>query len=261
MNTDFPASNDDYGYLWGADPKHTWMFISHRAEYKGQVANLAEFLGAYNVSCFVAHEHIQVNKEWQKEIEKALNSMEVFLAFITNDFFASEWTNQEIGFALAKGVPIISVKWENCDPKGFIAEKQALNANQYNMSDLADRIFDILVKDPNVPKAQNSVNYKLRDSAVKVFCDARSFPDAEKLFIRLEEFKGFTETQIDKMFDAWNKNYEIYNCFYLNNYDRFLNFISQHSNKWDFEMYEDENGRKKLVRSPKPEQNDDEGPF
>jgi len=86
MNTDFPTSNDDYDYLWGGDPKHTRMFISHRAEYKGQVAKLAESLGAYDVFCFVAHEHIEPNKKWQKEIEKALNSMEVFLAFITDGF-------------------------------------------------------------------------------------------------------------------------------------------------------------------------------
>jgi len=158
-------------------------------------------------------------------------------------------------------VPIIPVKLGGCNPQGFIAEIQALNVNHNDMSDLAGKIFDILVKDPKIPKAQNSVNYKLRDSTVKAFCDASSYRQAEELFIRLTKFKEFTETQIDKMFDAWNENSEIYKCFYLNDYnDRFLDFINKHS-KRDFEMYEDENGRKKLVQIPKLEQNDDEWPL
>jgi hypothetical protein len=63
-------------------------------------------------------------KTWQQEIEKGLETMEVMLAFITDDFHDSVWTNQEVGYALGKGVPIIPVKFGRNDPDGFIGSKQ-----------------------------------------------------------------------------------------------------------------------------------------
>lgn len=63
--------------------------------------------------------------EWQKEIERALNSMDAFVAIHTDGFSKSFWTQQEIGFAAGRGVKIISLKMGE-DPTGFISVHQAL---------------------------------------------------------------------------------------------------------------------------------------
>ncbi len=52
--------------------------------------------------------------------------MEAMVAFITDDFHECYWTMQEVGFAVAKGVPIIALKVGKHDPPGFMALKQAL---------------------------------------------------------------------------------------------------------------------------------------
>ena len=83
------------------------LFVSHRDKYKSDARSLSEALEDYGISSFVARDTIQPMSEWRKEIMWGLESMEVMLVFLTDDFDQSIWTNQEVGFALARSVPII----------------------------------------------------------------------------------------------------------------------------------------------------------
>jgi len=100
------------------------VFLSHKAEVKKKTAELKDSLHLYGVSCFVAHADIRPTKAWQDEIENALSTMDAFVALLTPDFHESSWTDQEVGFAIARGVPIIAVKLGK-DPYGFIGKFQA----------------------------------------------------------------------------------------------------------------------------------------
>ena len=102
------------------------VFISRRNRHKISTHRLADTLESYGFSCFVAHDTIPANEEWRKTIINGLETMEVLLAFVTDDFEESAWTMQEIGYALGKGMPCVSVKLEMRDPPGFISDKQAL---------------------------------------------------------------------------------------------------------------------------------------
>ena len=104
------------------------LFLSHKSEAKKETAVLKESLRLFGVSCFVAHEDIEPNKIWQNEIENALGSMNGLAALMTDGFHDSNWTDQEIGFAFARGVPIIAVRLGK-DPYGFILSFQGLPGN------------------------------------------------------------------------------------------------------------------------------------
>ncbi len=110
--------------IW--QPNSVKLFVSHRDYDKAYVHKLAQHLEKHGISSFVAHTSIEPDEQWQSEIEKALMSMDAMLAFITDDFFKSAWTNQEIGYAIAKGIPVISLKLGKTDPQGFIQSRQAL---------------------------------------------------------------------------------------------------------------------------------------
>jgi hypothetical protein len=69
------------------------LFVSHRDGYKAQATSLANALETYGVSCFVAHDQIAATKEWRREILNGLETMEVMLVFLTDDFGESTWTN------------------------------------------------------------------------------------------------------------------------------------------------------------------------
>jgi hypothetical protein len=130
--------------LWQSDTLK--LFISHRDTSKQEAHKLADGLKRYGISSFVAHDSIEPDEEWQKEIEKALQSMDVMLTFITNDFFDSAWTNQEIGFAMAKGVPIVSLKLEEQDPIGFIKDRQAIRGNISKPSEATTQVYETIKK-------------------------------------------------------------------------------------------------------------------
>ena len=123
--------------------KNSRIFISHVSTHKNQANELKRALENIGYRCFVAHDDISPSKEWQKEIIKALSITDVFVSMHYKGFEESTWCQQEIGFALKKGVKIIPLKFE-MDPKGFISSVQALNVKSKNFDEIANLINDII---------------------------------------------------------------------------------------------------------------------
>lgn len=109
--------------IWGS--KGFRIFLSHKTESKKETAILKDNLKLFGITCFVAHEDIKPTEAWQDEIENALDSMDGFVALMTENFHQSDWTDQEVGYAFAKKVPIVAVRLGR-DPYGFIGKFQGL---------------------------------------------------------------------------------------------------------------------------------------
>jgi signal recognition particle subunit SEC65 len=122
------------------------LFLSHLAIHKDKANRLKGTLAQYHISAFVAHEDIHPTREWQNEIEKALHTMDAMLAIHTKGFSQSIWTQQEIGFALGRGVKILSLRLEE-DPQGFISKHQAILRRGRNAEGIAEEINTILLND------------------------------------------------------------------------------------------------------------------
>ena len=122
------------------------VFVSHLSLEKQKATRLREALAPYGINAFVAHEDIEPTLEWQVQIERALHSMELFISIHTPGFKDSFWAQQEIGFAIAKGVKIIAVRMGE-DPKGFISKHQALSRGEKTAEKLASEIVVLLEKD------------------------------------------------------------------------------------------------------------------
>ncbi len=56
-------------------------------------------------------------------------------------FKESNWTDQEVGFAMGRGLPVFSIRFDQ-DPYGFIGRFQAFNGNGKTVENLAREIFD-----------------------------------------------------------------------------------------------------------------------
>lgn len=117
-----PATSE-VSHIWKAG--YLRLFLSHVSAHKDAVAKLKSELLDRGISAFVAHEDVTPSSEWQHEIELALNFMDALAALLTPDFHQSNWTDQEIGFALGRGVRVISVNW-GANPYGFAGKNQAL---------------------------------------------------------------------------------------------------------------------------------------
>ena len=104
------------------------VFISHLATYKEEAKQLKEKLKCFGISSFVAHEDIEPTAEWQDEIENALRNAKCLVALLKDGFRDSAWTDQEVGFAYARGIKIIPVM-QGVAPYGFIGKIQGLKCD------------------------------------------------------------------------------------------------------------------------------------
>ena len=127
--------------LWGVGKLR--VFISHKAEDKILANDIKISFEIYGVASFVAHEDIEPMTEWQSEIERALFSMDLLMALLTDKFNESNWTDQEIGIAIGREVPVIPVRIGK-DPYGFIGKYQAIQ--ETNASKIVDKIIDYLLR-------------------------------------------------------------------------------------------------------------------
>jgi hypothetical protein len=124
------------------------LFISHISQHRDKATRLKWCLHSFAINAFVAHDDIHPTLEWQSEIERALGTMDAFLAMHTDGFSESCWTQQEIGYAVCRRVKIISLKMGNEDPAGFISKHQALSRQGRSAEAIAKQVDELLADDP-----------------------------------------------------------------------------------------------------------------
>ncbi len=193
------VSSDATKRLWEDD--HFRLFLSHKDVVKSEAAKLRDKLRYYGISAFVAHEDIQPTKEWQDEIENALATMDGFVALMTPDFHDSYWTDQEVGYALARGVPVITVRMGK-DPYGFLGKFQALTTNW----DFApEGIVKLLINDARMLSAY-----------IKALRECSSFDMANELSRILPSIVSVSDKQIDDVIEGFNDNGQLQGSYGLN---------------------------------------------
>ena len=133
------------GKYWAVG--HFRLFLSHISQFKERTAQLQKALLPYGISAFVAHEDIEPTNEWLVEIERALFSMDAIAAILTPGFNESQWTDHEVGIAVGRGVLVIPIR-RGLDPYGFIGRYQALQGIGKSVQQVADAVFEILLRNP-----------------------------------------------------------------------------------------------------------------
>lgn len=174
------------------------LFVSHRDAHKNDVRRLGDELESCGISCFVAHDTIRPMSEWRHEIMKGLATMEAMLIYLTDDFEESPWTNQEVGFALGRGIPVISLKLGKKDPPGFISHVQAKRGAKDHPDQDALSLLQL------VGKALGD-EPRLWDALVTSFCATRNFPEAKIRFERMSQtVPSLTEEQAARIKGAFD---------------------------------------------------------
>ena len=189
--------------FWGKEKFK--LFLSHISSFKKETAELQEELSAYGVSAFVAHEDIEPTKEWQNEIEKALKTMDGLAALLTDKFHESRWTDQEVGVAIGRCVPVIAVRF-GLDPYGFIGKYQGLQGLGKHMSKLAEEIVKILFANPN--SQQQMIN-----ALVHSLGNSESFAQSKKIIELIESAPYLTDEQIKLLEKAVKENRQVRESF------------------------------------------------
>jgi hypothetical protein len=154
------------------------LFVSHLAEFREEAAGLQEQLTAYGVTAFVAHNDIAPSAEWQNEIEAALATADCLVALLRPGFHASKWTDQELGYAMGRNLPVFSVRLGE-DPYGFIGRFQAFQGQGKTAAALATELFDVLIK-------HKQTSRRIAEALVLRMEESDSFAQAKSNIGRLE---------------------------------------------------------------------------
>ena len=182
--------------LWGKGSLR--VFISHISKYKKDAMAIKEELGTFGFASFVAHNDIQPSEEWQKEIERALDSMHFLIALLTEGFQNSDWTDQEIGFALARKVQVLPVD-RGLIPYGFIGRYQALSWPGSDAFPVARRILEMALKKDDLKPFAISA---LIDAVLRADSEAQ----ANRLSNILPRIDSLTFDQAEGFAHAYNSN-------------------------------------------------------
>ena len=163
---------------------HIWnegqfrVFITHLSRHKGAAKLLKDELAAQHVSCFVAHSDIAPTKEWENEILRAVSSGDALVAMMHRGFHGSNWTDQELGIAIGRGLLVVALDYGET-PYGFIGRYQALPARGKSYAQIANELYEIFLSHPQTAK-------RMAEAQVHRFSESFNFENAKRNMTRLE---------------------------------------------------------------------------
>lgn len=200
------------------------LFLTHTHPNKALAKKIRDRLVLYGIDTFVAHEMIEVSKEWQEEIELALATCDALAALVTKDLIHSPYCDQEIGYAMGRRVVIIPIRQE-ADPHGFIAKYHGAPGDPGPYADwtIADGIFDALVRNPKTKG-------KMGPPIVRRYCTSTSFDYARKNTAYLLDLpkEQWTDDMVDAVEKAGSENSQLDDGVWIPDNTRIPDLVREH---------------------------------
>jgi hypothetical protein len=122
------------------------------------------------------------------------------LAYISENFRKSDWTDHEVGYAIAREVQIIPLSIDRHLPYGMLGKFQALKCNG-NPSDLetAINIMKLTLKRSNRTRS-------IPDAIIGSLHSSESYSDSTLFMKALEELPPLDNSQLERLKKAFYSN-------------------------------------------------------
>jgi hypothetical protein len=187
-----------------------FVFVSHTHEHRIEVSELASHLRPMGFTSFIAHEMIEPTSDWQTEIQAALHRCDLLIAYITDDFHSSSWTDQEVGWVLGRGRPIVAIQSPKT-PYGFIAKFQGLSASRFRTSYALAYELGRAVVNAALTSQDEELIERLTEQVVNSFCASQSYDSTRRLLglLRLTPGRWWTSERIERLRTAAVSNSQI----------------------------------------------------
>ncbi len=118
------------------------VYVSHAPCDLELVQNLFSTVKNFPFGVHIALEEIESGRS-RKRLEGRLANSDVVVAVLTNGSAGSRWINQEIGYALAKGIPVLPLYADKSYRGGFISDVEGVQIDRENLS---FTIFNLLCR-------------------------------------------------------------------------------------------------------------------
>lgn len=190
-----PVTEDASARIWKSDCSLR-VLISHKDEDKQVAKKISDALYLLGVSAFVAHENIVNATVWPVELTNALKSMDACVPLLTKSFHQSYWTDQEVGWAYGRGVPVVPLNLGE-NPYGFM---NSIQAKPTSTSQCAREVFNALKPHP-----------KWSDALIYAVARCPNFNTANNfIWETLDQVRVLEPQQVQSLVSAVNTNNQIY---------------------------------------------------
>jgi hypothetical protein len=193
---------------WGSNP--VAVFISHRHEDAPWVGTVRDVLASqYGIDAFVAHTDIHPSLKWRDTIRAALASCHLMVAVLHENFHESQWCDQEVGWALGRGIPVMPVRRQAHVGQrfdGFLEEHQDLVLDpKYGSGEwwLAQRIFERVLAEPKT----QAVGVK---ALAEAFVNSHSYDRTRYLWAHIAQVETWDSEQVRRLEYAVETNRQVY---------------------------------------------------
>ena len=153
----------------GVSRPKTRAFISYSHKDREYGAQAKGVLADVGIEAFLAHDDLNVSDEWRTRIIQELERCDLFVPLLSDNFLASKWAPQEVGFIISRPkVTIAPISLDGTTPFGFISHVQGRRISK-------DGITLELLVDPLAERMPR----KILPGLIRIVSDAGSFRYAE----------------------------------------------------------------------------------
>ncbi|UTM37640.1 toll/interleukin-1 receptor domain-containing protein [Rhodococcus pyridinivorans] len=181
-----------------------FVFASHLSMHKRLIWDVSQEMKVFGIELFVAHVSIPDDSPWQDEIPNGLNKAHAAVAFLHKGFKESDWCDQEVGWLLGRGVPVLGLTFD-IGPYGPMGRLQAAPAGKLTPEQIADNLVTRL-------SAKPQLQANLTASFIQGLHKSGRFRDTDRIWEQLREFTGLGSQQCADLLAATQDNHQVYNA-------------------------------------------------
>lgn len=174
------------------------LFISHRSDARHIASEFKANLSYLCIDAFVAHDDIGDNEVWKSSLKDNLDLSHGFVALVTDGYEQSIWCQQEIGWATARKIQTMGVRFRDpVPPLGLLGERQLIRFSNYD--EAAYRIKEVITS--------NSIGMeKWRLSVLAYLESAASWAQVRMYWKFVENFGKLSHLETESLRRAYEKN-------------------------------------------------------
>ncbi|MDQ0575233.1 toll/interleukin-1 receptor domain-containing protein [Agromyces albus] len=202
-----PVSISSDDNPWGNQPIR--VFLSHKWEDAEWVGKVQSSLSKFGISAFVAHKDITPSRQWREVIKSGLSSCHILVAVLHEDFHKSQWCDQEVGWALGRGVPVATLRRKlefERGVDGFLEEVQDIQLDPTRGTGewrAAEEIFRAVVRSVKPPEL-------VRRALAEALVTSPSFDNTRKLWPAIFRHDQWEQESLDRIKFAVETNRQVY---------------------------------------------------
>lgn len=173
-------------------------FLSHADEDRKIAGQLAKELSKHGFDVFVAHDDIAIGDDWEDTLKTEIENRDLFVALLSENFKKADFTDHEVGIAIAWHKRVFPIRLDDIKPYGFMSRFQSsqkinskidpdevslLAHNMRSFTDEGQKITDDRIKEFRHADSFGSANAIARQLFYHITCSSKQANDIARAFL------------------------------------------------------------------------------